>query len=138
MDDRKICITEFDMQRLRSLIVDEMRKDQRGNEYLTQLDNELSRSNLTAPTEIPADVITMNSRVRILDMENNEEMVYTLVFPSDADLKNGKLSVLAPIGTALLGYRQGDIFNWKVPGGTMKIKVLEILYQPEASGDFNL
>jgi len=65
-------------------------------------------------------------------------MVYTLVFPSDADLKNGKLSVLAPIGTALLGYRQGDIFNWKVPGGTMKIKVLEILYQPEASGDFNL
>lgn len=138
MENRTIYITKFDMDRLRALIDEQKRKDQRGNEYLNQLENELSRSILTSPTDVPPDVITMNSKVRLLDLETDEEMVYTLVFPPEADLKQGKLSVLAPIGTAILGYRNGDVINWNVPDGVRKLKVIEIIYQPEASGDYDL
>ena len=65
-------------------------------------------------------------------------MVYALVFPQDADLAQGKISVLAPIGTAMLGYRVGDVFSWQVPSGERRIKVEAILYQPEAAGDYDL
>jgi len=81
-------------------------------------------------------VITMNSQALLLDVEENEEMLYTLVFPEDADPVEGKISVLAPIGTAMLGYREGDEFEWETPGGRRKIRVQKIVFQPEASGDF--
>jgi regulator of nucleoside diphosphate kinase len=80
-------------------------------------------------------VITLNSTARLVDQQTSEEMVYTLVFPEDADLSRGKISVLAPIGTAMLGYKAGDIFQWDTPGGKRSILVKEILYQPEAYGD---
>ena len=82
----------------------------------------------------PADVITLNSTARLVDQETNEEMVYTLVFPEAADIAQGKISVLAPIGTAMLGYKTGDTFEWDTPGGKRTLRVQEILYQPEASG----
>ena len=138
MENRTIFITKFDMDRLRALIDVEKRKDQRGNEYLNQLEKELMRANLTASTDIPPDVITMNSKVRLLDVEADEEMVFTLVFPAEADLKQEKLSVLAPIGTAILGFKTGDEINWNVPDDSRIIKVLEVIYQPEASGDYHL
>jgi regulator of nucleoside diphosphate kinase len=61
-----------------------------------------------------------------------------LVFPENADLKQGKVSILAPIGTAMLGYEVGDIFEWDVPAGKRRLKVKRIIYQPEASGDYHL
>ncbi|MGC9336382.1 MAG: GreA/GreB family elongation factor, partial [Anaerolineae bacterium] len=63
---------------------------------------------------------------------------YMLVFPRDADIDQAKISILAPIGTAMLGYRVGDVFTWEVPEGTRRLRVKEILYQPEASGDYHL
>jgi len=80
----------------------------------------------------------MNSKVRLRDVGRQEEMVYWLVFPGNADPDQNKISILAPIGTALLGYRVGDIIEWKVPAGVTKLKVEEILYQPEATGDSHL
>jgi regulator of nucleoside diphosphate kinase len=80
----------------------------------------------------------MNSRVKLVDLESDETMEYTLVFPQDADLAEGKISVLAPIGTAMLGYRVGDVFSWQVPSGERRIRVEAILYQPEAAGDYDL
>jgi regulator of nucleoside diphosphate kinase len=65
-------------------------------------------------------------------------MVYTLVFPSEANFDEGKISVLAPVGTAMLGYRVGDSIEWEVPSGRRRLKVEELIYQPEASGDYNL
>ena len=65
-------------------------------------------------------------------------MVCCLVFPEDSNADQGKISIFAPIGTALLGYKVGDIIEWKVPAGLMKLKVEEILYQPEAAGDYHL
>jgi regulator of nucleoside diphosphate kinase len=134
---RNIHITEFDLMRLRSLIVEARYSNYRGTPYLENLVKELDRAIVVPSKEVPPDVITMNSQVRLRDLDTDEEMIYTLVFPEDADISQGKVSVLAPIGTAMLGYRVGETFEWEVPVGTRKIKIEEILYQPEASGDFD-
>ncbi len=138
MDERTIYITMFDVERLQALIAEKKRLDRRKNEYIENLENELKRAQLVAPKDVPPDVITMNSKACLVDVEANEEMVYTLVFPEDADLAQSKISVLAPIGTAMLGYRVGDTFTWSVPDGVRKLLVKELLYQPEASGDYDL
>jgi regulator of nucleoside diphosphate kinase len=80
----------------------------------------------------------MNSRVGLVDLDTEEEMVYTLVFPHEADITQSKISVLAPIGTAILGYRVGDTLTWQVPDGMRRLRVKQILYQPEAAGDYHL
>jgi regulator of nucleoside diphosphate kinase len=138
MEERTIYITEFDMKRLRELIDEAKRLDRRGNEYLESLEGELSRGILVAPTDVPPDVVTMNSRVNLVDLDTGEEMVCTLVFPNEADVAQSKISVLAPIGTAMLGYRVGDTFEWKVPDGIRRLEIKGVLYQPEAAGDYHL
>jgi len=138
MEERTIYITEFDMKRLRELIAEAKRLDRRGNDYLESLEAELSRGKVVAPTDVPPDVVTMNSRVRLVDLDTEEEMVYTLVFPHEADITQSKISVLAPIGTAILGYRVGDTLTWQVPDGIRRLRVKQILYQPEAAGDYHL
>ena len=78
----------------------------------------------------------MNSKVRLRDLNSGEETVYALVFPGMANAGEKAISILAPIGTALLGYREGDVIEWDVPAGTRRLKVLEVMYQPERGGDF--
>ena len=80
----------------------------------------------------------MNSKIRIKNLDSGLEKIYTLVFPHSANINENRISILAPIGTALIGYEVGDTIEWPVPGGVTKFKVEEILYQPEASGDFDL
>ena len=138
MGNRTIYITEFDMARLRELIADMKRFAYYGRDGIKDLVAELDRGQLVAPQDVPHDVITMNSRACLVDLDTNEEMIYTLVFPKDADISQGKISILAPIGTAMLGYRVGDVFDWKVPDGTRRLKVKSVLYQPEAAGDYHL
>ena len=74
----------------------------------------------------------MNSRAELLDLDSGERMEFTLVFPSDANIEAGKISVLAPLGTAMLGYRVGDEFEWHVPYGIRRFKVNYVYFQPEA------
>ncbi len=135
--DKEIHITEFDLKRLRSVIADE--KALRGSKkHLQGLEEELERAVLVDSRDIPPDVVTMNSRVRLKEMGNGEEMIFQLVFPPDADLAEGKISVLAPIGTAIIGFKVGDVVEWEVPSGPKQFEIEEILYQPEAAGDFDL
>ncbi len=134
MIDRTIYLTEVDAQRLHVLLHGQ-RIDPRDGRHVQDLQNELRRGKIVGAQEIPKDLITMNSRIRVTDLDTREEAVYTLVFPQDADIKMGRISVLAPIGTALLGYRAGDIIEWALPAGMKKLKVEEVLYQPEAAGD---
>ena len=138
MAARDIYITEFDMDRLMSMIEGAQTGAKRNKEHLAELERELLRGKLVEPEQIPRDVITMNSKVIICDRETGEKTTYTLVFPADANLEQNKLSILAPLGTALLGYRKGDIIEWEMPSGVKKIEVLDILYQPEAAGKFDL
>ncbi len=137
-DKGKIYITEFDLKRLKELIkVAEEFGDKRTVRYLEKLDEELDRADLVKPQEVPKDVITMNSTFRVRDLDKGEETVYTLVFPSEANSSKGKISILAPIGTAVIGYRAGDTIEWEVPAGVKRFKVEEIVYQPEAAGDYH-
>lgn len=134
----KIYISEFDLKRLKGLIkFAEARWDKRVVQYLEELNEELDRAKIVKPEEIPTDVITMNSTFRLRDLDSGEEVVYTLVFPARADSTNGKISILAPVGTAVLGYRVGDTVEWKVPAGLKRLRVKEIVYQPEAAGDYH-
>jgi regulator of nucleoside diphosphate kinase len=138
MEARTIHITKFDMDRLLELI-DGLRSTPKSAKMdLDLLEKELHRAILCDPQNIPKDVITMNSKVSFTDTESGEKMTYTLVFPSSANISDFKLSILAPLGIALLGYRKGDIIEWVVPSGVKTIRVDEIIYQPEASGDYNL
>ena len=138
MKPRQIYITEFDMKRLRDTIIEQKRINKEGREYIESLEAELDRGKVVAPKDVPPDVVTMNSKVSVVDLEYGDEMTFTLVFPDDANLEAGKVSVLAPLGTAVLGYRVGDVFRWKVPDGMREYRVKEILYQPEAAGDYDL
>jgi regulator of nucleoside diphosphate kinase len=99
---------------------------------------ELERAEIVRPKDIPADVVTMHSKVRLNDLVSGESNTYSLVFPTEANFAEGKISVLAPIGTAILGYRQGDPIEWPVPSGLRRLKIEEILYQPESAGDHEL
>ncbi len=93
---------------------------------------------MVSPHEIPADVITMNSTVSLIEIDSAEEEVFTLVFPKDADAEDGKISVTAPLGTAMLGYRVGDEFDWDVPMGRKRWRVTRVIFQPEAAEIFEL
>jgi regulator of nucleoside diphosphate kinase len=133
MKQPNFVITELDMEKLRQLLDGARNSASKDKEHLTVLEEELDRARLVSAGRVPADVVTMNSRVRMTDLDTGKEMIYTLVFPRDADFSQGKISVLAPIGTAILGYRAGDVIEWNVPGGKRKFCVEEILHQPEAA-----
>lgn len=136
MDARIIEITKTDQMRLLQLLDNPVLLRERS--AMRDLVTELNRASIVPPREIPADIVTMRSRVRIKDRTTNEESVLTLVFPNEANLDDGKISILAPIGIALLGYRVGDRVEWTVPAGQRSIEILEIMYQPEAAGDYHL
>ncbi|HVK19577.1 MAG TPA: nucleoside diphosphate kinase regulator [Fimbriiglobus sp.] len=99
--------------------------------YLAALAGELQRATVVPRSEIPADVVTMNSVVRLRDLVTDEEETYMLVYPADADIEQNRLSVLAPVGTALIGYRAGDVVEWPVPAGVRRFRVEEVVSQPK-------
>ncbi len=136
--ERAIHISNYDMDRLVELI-DGLRLTPKANKaQLDLLEKELYRGVLVDPQDVPEDVITMNSKVSVTDIESGETTTYTLVYPSAANISENKLSILAPLGMALLGYHKGDIIEWPVPSGIRKVKVDDIIYQPEAAGDYHL
>ncbi len=138
MAKRVISITEFDRQRLEELLAVAGDFEYRNRGDLKGFAEELERGKLVDSKEVEPTVVTMNTRVRLRDLEADEVMDYTLVFPRDADIEKGAISVMSPIGTAILGYSEGDIIEWEVPDGKRRIKIEKILYQPEASGDYHL
>jgi regulator of nucleoside diphosphate kinase len=133
-----IYVTSVDRRRLEKLIETAEGQDGGANhQYLRKLENELDRAETVSPEEVPGDVITMRSRVQLSDLDIGEKVVYTLVFPTEADSSEGKISVLAPVGTAMLGYSEGSVIEWQVPSGLRRLKVEKVLYQPEAAGDYS-
>lgn len=90
------------------------------------LRKELNKAKVLPLQDVPSDVISMESTVTLLDLQSGLEKVIALVYPDEADYKEGKISVLAPIGTALIGYRQGDEIEWKMPGGVKQFKVIKV------------
>jgi regulator of nucleoside diphosphate kinase len=138
MTQREIRITENDKKRLTELIRAAHDSAGRVRDDLKGLEDELARGVLVASEDIPGDVVTMNSKVVLVDVDTREELNFRLVFPQDADADRGLVSILAPIGTAILGYAKGDMVEWPVPSGIRRLKIKDILYQPEAAGDYHL
>jgi len=138
MPKKLIHITDSDMKRLKELVKVAREFSKEDEKYLKELDSELKICKVVKSKDIPSSVITMNSKVRLRDIDTQKEVVYELVFPDDADPDQDRVSVLAPIGTALLGYKVGEVIEWEVPAGIVKLKVEEILYQPESAGDYDL
>jgi regulator of nucleoside diphosphate kinase len=103
------------------------RLSERGRSEMTGLRGELARAQIVAPQEVPPGVITMNSRAELLDLDTNESMEFTLVFPSESNIEEGRISVLAPLGAAMLGYRVGDEFEWVVPYGLRRLRVIAVV-----------
>ncbi len=137
MERKKIFITAKDMQRLRDLIRGGLDLNNNQRQYLIELARELDSSEVVDPRDIPCDVVTMNSKVKFKDLDTEEVCVYNLVYPSFANPDQNKISVLAPVGMALLGYRVNDVVEWPVPAGIRRLKIEEILYQPEAAGEYD-
>lgn len=135
---RGIFITEIDLERLRELVGVARSCSELDQAGLAALQTELDRASIVSAEQVPADVITMHSQVRIRDLGSGQEMVFTLVYPRGVDLEKCKISVMSPLGTALLGYRAGDVLDWPVPDGVRRLQVVEVAYQPEAAGDFHL
>lgn len=132
-----IYVTSRDKRRLDDLLLEVETSDPRKHGDLKALEEELSRAIIVDPKDVPADVITMNSRAEMLDLDSSETVTFTLVFPSEANVEEGRISVLAPIGAGMLGYRVHDEFEWKVPDGVRRMRVTKVHYQPEASGNFD-
>lgn len=123
MTSRTIIVTDADFRPLSALVRARTARFTRDKEHIEKLEKELARSVPVPASEVPADVATMHSRVRVRDLETGAVRTYTLVFPHQADLPSGRLSVLAPLGTALLGYRQGDEIEWAMPGGLRRVRI---------------
>ena len=129
---RGIFIAEDDRARLDALIRGALDSQVHPIGNQAALAGELRRARVVPRSRIPRDVVTMNSTVRVRDQETGEEETYTLVYPREADIEANRLSVLAPVGTALLGYRAGDVVEWPVPAGVSRFRIEEVL-QPRSA-----
>lgn len=133
MNEDAIFISEKDLIRIKHVL-----SFQRSKEY-ENLEIELDRAKIVSDNEIPEDLVTMNSKIRFLNIQENKEMIITIVYPSDANFAEGKVSVLASLGSAMIGLRVNQEINWLFPDGKTKtLKILQVLYQPEANGHWHL
>jgi regulator of nucleoside diphosphate kinase len=138
MQNRPIVISDADRRRLEAMIESVRDNASLRVDSLAALEGELKRAQVVPQSDIPPEVITMNSVVRLRDLVSDETQEFELVYPADADVSRDRISVLAPVGTAILGYRRGDVIEWPVPAGLRRLRVEEVLYQPERAGACDL
>jgi len=131
MQNRPIVVTEIDAARLRALLAVRARAGH-DQDHLHDLAAELERARIAEPEDVSADVITIHTRLQVLDLVSGERRELTLVLPHESDASAGRISVLAPLGTALLGYREGDEVEWLMPGGLRRLRIEHV--RPPAEG----
>jgi len=129
----KPLVTRVNLERLQGFLDSGKSFRDRDHTHLEVLSQKLESVEVVPTHEIPRDVVTMNSQVAVRDRDASRVSIYTLMFPGSGDISKGKLSVLDTIGTVLLGSRAGALIDWRVPGGSRRFRVEEILYQPEAA-----
>jgi regulator of nucleoside diphosphate kinase len=136
MKRRTLLITEDNCRRLEWLIDRARSENSLDSRVLPTLRGELEKARIVPSDKVPEDLVTMNSVVRIRDLDTDEIEVYEVVYPAEADIERNRVSVLAPIGMALLGYRAGDVIECPVPAGVCRLRVEEVVFQPETAGAF--
>ena len=131
MKQRNIIVTKTDLTRLQATI-NSARQDTRVPvQLLDSLEDELRRAQVVEPGELPDDVVSMESTIWFRDEADGDEECYTLVYPQQADVSQNKISVIAPIGTALLGYRIGDVVEWAVPAGISRLTITRVEHRSQ-------
>ncbi|MDP3913661.1 MAG: nucleoside diphosphate kinase regulator [Bacteroidota bacterium] len=133
-----IIVNSLDYQRIQRQIKEAMIQKTIDVAEAEKLINELNSATILTPHEIPGDVVTMNSVVKISFVDSGKQLEFKIVYPNEANFKEKRVSIFSPVATALIGFRVGDLIEWMVPGGLTKIRIDEILYQPEAAGDYTL
>jgi len=126
MRNRPIVISRTDAARLRELLATRARAEF-DQDHLRELAEELERARIAETDQVPAGVITIHARVQVHDLVSGERRELTLVLPRESDASAGRISVLAPLGTALLGYRAGDEVEWQMPGGLRRLRIESVL-----------
>lgn len=133
----QIHVTDQDWRRLAGLVTTPLGRWP--SHACAFLDGELARAEVVPARAVRPDIVTMNSRVCFEVGEGGRRCTRTLVYPWDADASSERLSVLSPLGSALLGLSVGDVIPWPLPdGSTVRVRVLRVLYQPEAEGHWSL
>ena len=135
---KKRCFNAYDIDRIRGFLELATAGRSERYRYLVGMKQELEHSEILSPEDIPPDVVTMNSKVLVHEFSNGENVTVTLVFPQEADYEKKKVSLLAPIGVALLGRHTGEEISYEAPGGSERILIKKILYQPEAAKEYSL
>jgi len=134
----KLIINRLDYERIKKSISDAKLFKTISSKDAERLVNELNAAKIVEPEAIPSNVVTMNSIVKLSFLDNNKQITFQIVYPGQASVKENKISIFSPIATALIGYKVNDEIEWIVPAGLTRIRVDEIIYQPEAAGDYNL
>lgn len=135
---KKVTLTKNDYTRIYKAITDAKNSKTINSNEAEKLLSELSKAEIVPSEKIDKDVVTMNSEVKLFFENTQKEQSFKIVYPQDANLKENKISIFSPIATALIGYKIGGEIEWIVPGGMTKIKIVDLIYQPEAAGDFDL
>ncbi len=135
---KQVIITKQDYNKINRSISEAKARNSIKKEEADKLLAELKSAKIVDQEKIDKDVVTMNSIVKIHFQNNKTSMEFQLVYPSDADLKQKKISIFSSVAAALIGYRVGDEIDWLIPSGMTKIVIDEVIYQPEAAGDFEL
>jgi regulator of nucleoside diphosphate kinase len=130
MMNRQVVVTKRDAARLRAL-VSGYAGSARDDGHLDELALEIERAVVLEPRQVPSDVVTMHARVRVLDVATGERRELVLVYPAESDIAANRVSVLAPLGTALLGYRKGDEVEWQMPGGLRRLRIESVVQEAE-------
>jgi regulator of nucleoside diphosphate kinase len=138
MNSPALYVTDNDLGHLRHIVAEAHWQNPHALDDIERLEAELARRLPVPAEEIPGDVITLNTRVGLLDLETGEAFACTVVLPKDADITQFKISILAPIGLAILGHRVGDTIEWLVPAGVQRLMITMVLYQPEAAGIYDM
>lgn len=134
----KLVVNRLDQARIKKCINEAMRIKSIGKAEAEKLLMELDSAEIVDPESIPANVVTMNSIVKLSFLNTDKRIQFQLVYPEQANIKENKISIFSPIATALIGYKVKDEIEWIVPAGLTKIRIDEIVYQPEATGDYDL
>jgi regulator of nucleoside diphosphate kinase len=137
MKHSRIVITDIDRRRLGTLADRAARAGAADRRAIADLECELELAEAVDPADCPSDVVTMNSTIRLHDLDRDQVETFTLVYPGRADRASKRVSVLSRLGTAIFGARVGDVIEYELPHASVRLRVIDLLYQPERAGEWD-
>lgn len=138
MTEEPRIITQLDQQRLDALLAEAIAQTTKPDEQFEAFRHELEHARIVSPQETPIDIVTMNSTISLYDADFDVTETYSLVYPSDADIFDNRLSILNPMGMAILGRRIASVIHWKNSNGDHRMELKDLHFQPEREGALHL